>query len=75
MKISESIKVARQNAFLTQEEFAKELNVSACTVNRWEMGKARPNNNAMKNIKLFCESNGIDFEEIKTAWISSTEDQ
>lgn len=75
MKISESIKIARQNAFLTQEEFAKELKVSACTVNRWEMGKARPNNNAMKQIKAFCESNGIDFEEIKTAWISSTEDQ
>ena len=75
MKISESIKVARQNAFLTQEEFAKELKVSACTVNRWEMGKARPNNNAMKHIKSFCESNGIDFAEIKTAWISSTEDQ
>ena len=75
MKISESIKIARQNAFLTQEEFAKELNVSACTVNRWEMSKARPNNNAMKHIKVFCESNGIDFEEIKTAWISNTEDQ
>lgn len=75
MKLNECIKVARQNAFMTQEEFAKALNVSACTVNRWEMGKSKPNNAAMKNIKTFCESNGIAFEDVKAAWISSSEDQ
>lgn len=75
MRISECIRVARQNVFMTQDEFAKELHVSACTVNRWEMGKARPNNTAMKHMKLFCELNNIDFKEIKEAWISNSEEQ
>lgn len=69
--LSEYIKTARQTAFLSQEEFAKALGVSVCTVNRWETGKTRPNNNAMKQIKWFCESNGINFHEIKSAWLSS----
>ena len=75
MKLSERIKAARQNAFLTQEEFAKILGVSVCTVNRWETGKARPNNTAMKHIKVFCETNTINFDDIKSAWISATEEQ
>lgn len=75
MKISDSIRIARQNLFLSQEELAKELKVSVCTVNRWEMGKARPNNTAMKRIKTFCESNKIDFDTIKTAWLFDSEEQ
>ena len=71
MMLSECVKAARQSAFLSQEEFAQALEVSVCTVNRWETGKSRPNNNAMKHIKSFCESNSIDFSDIKTAWIST----
>lgn len=29
--------------FLSQDEFAKRINVSLSTVNRWEMGRSKPN--------------------------------
>ena len=51
MSFSEDIKRIRRKAFMTQEDFAKELGVSFATVNRWETGKAKPNLKTMKLIK------------------------
>ena len=52
MDISSEIKIIRQKAFMTQEAFAKELNVAFSTVNRWESGKTYPNISAMKQIEI-----------------------
>lgn len=68
MSFAEEIKSIRQHSFLSQEAFARELNVSFSSVNRWEGGRAKPNLEAMKNIKLYCEKNGIDFEPIEKEW-------
>ena len=38
MSFSEDLKRIRRKAFMTQEDFAKELGVSFATVNRWEKG-------------------------------------
>ena len=54
--------VIRRKAFLTQEDFAKEIGVSFATVNRWETGKARPNLKTMKLIDDYCKRNEIDFD-------------
>ncbi|HEM2695189.1 helix-turn-helix transcriptional regulator [Streptococcus agalactiae] len=62
MDIGKKIKQIRKSMFLTQEEFAEKLNVSFCTVNRWENNKAIPNLNALKKIKHFCEENEIEFK-------------
>lgn len=62
MGLSEDIKRIRRKAFMTQEEFAKEIGVSFGTVNRWETGKARPNLKAMKAIDEYCKRNSIDFD-------------
>lgn len=70
MSLGDTIKITRQKAFYTQEAFAKELNVSLSTVNRWEMGKARPNLSAMKGIKDFCLKNNLPYEEIENKWLS-----
>lgn len=51
MGFPEEIKRIRQRCFLTQQDFAKEVQVAFSTVNRWEGGKAKPNLIAMKNIK------------------------
>lgn len=40
MQLSLALKTTRQKAFMTQEAFAKELGVTASTINRWEHGKA-----------------------------------
>lgn len=62
MGFSKEIKKIRHKAFLTQEDFAKELGVSFATVNRWETGKSMPNLKAMKLIDEYCKKNNIDFD-------------
>ena len=73
MSIAYEIKTIRQKAFLTQTEFAKEINVSFSTVNRWESGKTRPNMKAMKQISKFCENNGIVFSTVQDKWLEEQE--
>lgn len=65
MKFGVEIKKVRQDAFLSQQDFAKELGVSFSTVNRWETGKTRPTYRAMKAIDLFCKKNQIPFDVSK----------
>lgn len=62
MSFSEGIKRIRRKAFLTQNNFAKEIGVSFATVNRWETGKAKPNLKTMKLIDDYCKKNDIDFD-------------
>lgn len=69
MSFSDEIKRIRQSSFLSQEAFARELNVSFSSVNRWESGKSKPNLNAMKNIKEFCATHKIDFSTIESEWL------
>lgn len=69
MIFPEEIKKIRQRCFLTQNDFAKEINVAFSTVNRWEGGKAKPNLSTMKNIKDFCLQNNIDYSNIEEAWL------
>lgn len=51
--LSELIRIMRKKALLSQEDFAKALNVSVGTINRWENAKTKPNITAMKKIKAF----------------------
>ena len=68
MSFSEELRNIRQHCFLSQEAFARELNVSFSSVNRWEGGRSKPNMVAMKNIKAFCESHNIDFSNLEKEW-------
>ena len=74
MSLGESIRIARQKAFYNQQDFAKKLNVALSTVNRWEQNKVRPNVKTMKEIKRFCDENGIDYEKIETQWLYGSEE-
>ena len=73
MTLSTLIKKIRQKSFMTQEEFASELNVAFSTVNRWENGKTIPNMTAMKQLKVFCEKNNISFDEVEQAWLEESD--
>ena len=68
MSFSDELRSIRQHCFLSQEAFARELNVSFSSVNRWEGGRAKPNMVAMKNIKAFCEAHNIDFSNLEKEW-------
>lgn len=72
MGFPEEIKRIRRRCFLTQSDFAKEVNVAFSTVNRWEGGRAKPNLNAMKNIKEFCLKNDIEYSDVEEAWLNFT---
>lgn len=69
MRFPEEIKRIRQRCFLTQNDFAKEVQVTFSTVNRWEGGKVKPNLSAMKNIKEFCLKNDIAYSSLEEAWL------
>ena len=68
MSLPDVLKVTRQKVFMTQEDFSIEIHVSVETINRWENGKVKPNLQAMKKIKMFCDSNDLPFETIEEAW-------
>lgn len=70
MSLGEAIRISRQKAFYTQEDFANKLNVALSTVNRWELNKARPNVKAMKAIKAFCVENELDYKIIESEWLT-----
>lgn len=65
MNFSGRIKQIRQQRFLSQEAFAKELGVSFATVNRWEAGQSKSTYKTTKLIDDYCRSNGIDFDITK----------
>lgn len=69
MSLGEVIRLSRQKAFYTQEDFAQKLNVALSTVNRWELDKSKPNIKAMKSIKAFCDENELDYKLIEKEWL------
>lgn len=70
MSLGEAIRMSRQKAFYTQEDFAQKLDVALSTVNRWELNKAKPNIKAMKSIKTFCDENDLEYAIIEEEWLS-----
>lgn len=74
MSLGEAIRMSRQKAFYTQEDFAQKLNVALSTVNRWELNKAKPNIKAMKSIKAFCDENGLEYENLEKEWLGHSKE-
>lgn len=70
MSLGDAIRITRQKAFYTQEDFAQKLNVALSTVNRWELNKSKPNLKAMKAIKAFCDDNNLSYEFVEKEWLS-----
>ncbi len=64
MNYIEQIKKIRKIKGLTQEQLAAALNVSVPSINRWETGKTKPSQLAMKNIIEYCKSNNIDIQNL-----------
>lgn len=58
-----TLKAARVNKNLTQEQVADELKVTKKTVGSWESGKTRPK---LEKIEPLCELYGVAYDDI--AW-------
>ena len=63
MNFSTTVKKARREMGMSQEELAHALNVSYVTINRWENGKSAPNRMAKSVFYAFCEKKGLKFQE------------
>jgi DNA-binding transcriptional regulator YiaG len=64
MNLPIAVKQLREKIGMSQEELARELNVSFVTINRWENGKTKPNKMAMEVFVRFCKKHGVDIENI-----------
>ena len=60
MQFSSFVKSVRMQLGFSQEQLARELNISYSTVNRWENEKSKPSQMAKELFCNFCENNGID---------------
>lgn len=65
MTIDEILKIIRKELNISQETFARELNVSYATLNRWENNKVKPSRLAMKQLVEFSSRNNIPKEIIE----------
>lgn len=65
MTFSEMLKYIRTQQNYTQEQFARELNVSFSTINRWENGRTEPSGLAKMRLLEYCKRNCVD-EKILT---------
>ena len=63
MTFAEKIKFVRGRLQLSQIQLAKELGVSNVTINRWEMKGLQASFLWEKKFEMFCEQQGIKFEE------------
>lgn len=51
MRFLKEIKRIELQYFLTKNNFTKEIKVAFSTIHKWKSSRAKPNINAMKNIK------------------------
>ena len=60
LEFEEIIREIRKNLNITQEQLAKELNVSFSTINRWENGHTSPSKLAKIRLLEFCNTRNVD---------------
>lgn len=64
MTFPEILKRIRNEIHYTQEQLARELNVSFSTINRWEKGHTVPSVLAKMRLRDFCKAHLKDIEII-----------
>lgn len=62
MTFAEMVKHIRVQQNYTQEQFARELNVSFSTINRWENDHTEPSGLAKMRLLEYCKKNCVDDE-------------
>lgn len=63
MDFKDKVLFARALLKYSQEQLAKELEVSYATVNRWENDNTKPSKILVIRFEQFCSSKGIIFKE------------
>ena len=66
MALDEILKSIRNELNLTQEQLARDLNVSFSTLNRWENSHTVPSRLARMRLLDYCTKQGVSSEIIAT---------
>ena len=61
-RTGQTVRNLRQRLGMTQEEFARRIQVTLSTVNRWENGHAAPSHLAWRAIEDLAKRQGADDE-------------
>ncbi len=64
MSFSSLIREVRQNLNISQEQLARDIDVSFSTINRWENGRTIPSKLASRRFIEYCKQHGINQETI-----------
>lgn len=64
LSFSEIVREIRQHLRITQEQLARELNISFSTINRWENAHTAPSKLAKMRLIDFCNKQNIPPEII-----------
>lgn len=62
--LEETLKAIRKELNISQEQLARELNVSYTTINRWENVRRTPSRLARMRLAEFCVDKGVSQEII-----------
>lgn len=60
MPFGDLIKAIHMELNITQEQLARELNISFSTINRWENGHTSPSKLAKMRLLEFCSRKNVD---------------
>ncbi|WP_328813005.1 helix-turn-helix domain-containing protein [Paradesulfitobacterium ferrireducens] len=60
MQYCDIVKAVRVNLGITQEQLARELNISFSTINRWENGHTIPSKLAIMRFIDYCLQRDVD---------------
>lgn len=63
MEFKDKVLKARLALNLSQEHLAKRIGVTFATINRWEKGHSKPSILLENKFNVFCDKNGVKFEE------------
>lgn len=64
MTIDEILKSIRKELNISQEQLARDLNVSFTTLNRWENNRSKPSRLAMMRIADYCKAKSVSEKTI-----------
>ncbi|MFS0724083.1 helix-turn-helix transcriptional regulator [Paenibacillus sp. 1P07SE] len=75
MSLSNIVKQIREELEISQEQLARELNISFSTINRWENNKSTPSRLAKDRLWAFCENKSIStavIDQLKKQLVGGT---
>lgn len=67
MSYSEELKKIRKNVFCLKKLLGEKWG-SFSSIKRWKGGKSKPNMNAMKKLKNFCDIHDVCFTTLEEQW-------